>query len=146
LRIYLGEFHAHPLARRNASHNPPGLNEASGYFKDQSQARAYRSYMGPGDEHSSCAYGLDAGNLLIATAVPGHEHAVRQRDTLGTTYPTMGFSGHKQNKGTISIGRDPIEQMFLSASTLVIQSAVTPRFGCQANCVRCVAIDDTHTL
>ena len=51
----IGKFHAHPVAAGKASHNPVGLNDASGYFKDQSQARTYRPYSGCNEEHASHA-------------------------------------------------------------------------------------------
>jgi hypothetical protein len=40
------------------------------------------------------------------------------------TRPTKVFRGHKTGKVTMSIGREPIEQKFLSASTLESQSVL----------------------
>ena len=77
-KSHLSELHPHPLARRNISYNPVSLNDTFRYFQGQSQARTDRPRKGHREEHTSHAQRCNAGNLLVAAAIPAHAHAVRR--------------------------------------------------------------------
>lgn len=100
LRAELDELDAHAPTRSDVTHNGVSADVAAGNVKDHAKTGADRGGIGDREEHASYAQRLHAGNLLIAAAIPGYEHAVGQRDALvaASGGTTSGFGSHKTKR------------------------------------------------
>lgn len=92
---HLDKFDAHPFSRYDVSHDGPGLDNPSRYLKNEDNVRANRLRDGTTDEQTSCTERFHARNLLLATTIPGHGHALWQRDASVSPCGMKRFCVHK---------------------------------------------------
>ena len=96
LRAHLDEFDAHAFARGNVADDTVGADAAAWDFEDEAEGGAYDRGIDYGEERAAHAQGLRSGDLLVATTIPSHEQALRQRDALVAArgHSTKGFGSH----------------------------------------------------
>src|SRR6266566_3034273 len=88
------ELHAHTFDSYNAADDRVRLHAAPGYFEYEYQLRAQAWGIVCGNKQAAHPYCANARNFLLATAVPGHKHALGQGDSSVSALNENCFLGH----------------------------------------------------